>query len=453
MVVSAAARDGSLAAMARLLERAEQAKGRFVAIADRAARFYVPVVHIVAAATFVLWWGVLDAPWQVALVNAVCVLLITCPCALALAVPAVQVVAVGALFRRGVLVASATALERLAGADHAVLDKTGTLTEGRPVLIPDGQDADTLTRAASLARASRHPLAQALVRACPDAPLAPGVREVPGRGLQAGDARLGSAAFCGVEGVADGMTLVFRDGAKPPVGFRFADRMREDAPDAVAALKDLGLTAELLSGDGEGAVAALAWQAGIPEWRAGADPAAKASRIAALKAQGRHPLMVGDGINDAAALAAAHVSASPAGATDLAQTAADLVLQREGSRRHSRRGAHRAARAGDRPAEHRLLAGLQRGGRARCGGGPGDAAGGRGGDGVILHHRGVERAACGRRQAVNSLFLLVPVSLLLGFIGLLGFLWALRTRQYDDLEGAASRILFDDETPRKETPK
>ncbi|BDG73172.1 heavy metal translocating P-type ATPase [Roseomonas fluvialis] len=330
MVVSAAAKDGSLAAMARLLERAEQAKGRFVAIADRASRLYVPVVHAVAAATFALWWGVLDAPWQVALVNAVCVLLITCPCALALAVPAVQVVAVGALFRRGVLVTSATALERLATADHAVLDKTGTLTEGRPVLLPEGQDDAVLARAAGLARASRHPLAQSLARACPDAPLAEGVHEVAGQGLEAGDARLGSPGFVGLPPSSDGMTLAFRDGDRAPVLFRFADRMRDDAPAAVASLAALGLPAELLSGDGEGAVAALAWQAGIAEWRAGADPVAKQARIAALMAQGRHPLMVGDGINDAAALAAAHVSASPAGATDLAQTAADLVLQRDG---------------------------------------------------------------------------------------------------------------------------
>jgi Cu2+-exporting ATPase len=330
MMVSAAAQDGSLAAMARLLERAEQAKGRFVAIADRASRTYVPIVHAVAAATFALWWGVLDAPWQVALVNAVCVLLITCPCALALAVPAVQVVAVGALFRRGVLVTSATALERLASADHAVLDKTGTLTEGRPVLVPDGQDPAVLARAAGLARASRHPLAQALLRAAPAAPLAEGVVEVPGQGLQAGAARLGSPAFCGLPASADGMTLALREGDATPTIFRFADRMREDAPEAVAALAALGLPAELLSGDGEGAVAALAWQAGIAHWRAGADPAGKQARIAALIAAGHRPLMVGDGINDAAALAAAHVSASPAGATDLAQTAADLVLQRDG---------------------------------------------------------------------------------------------------------------------------
>lgn len=330
MTISAAAKDGSLAAMARLLERAEQAKGRFVALADRASRIYVPVAHAVAAATFLLWWGVLGAPWQVALVNAVCVLLITCPCALALAVPAVQVVAVGALFRRGVLVTSATALERLAGADHAVLDKTGTLTEGRPVLLPEGQDDTVLARAAGLARASRHPLAQALARACPEAPLVQGVREVAGQGLEAGAARLGSLAFLGLPASSDGMTLAFREGDAAPVLFRFADRMREDAPEAVAALAALGLKAELLSGDGKGAVAALAWQAGIADWRAGADPLDKQARIAALMAQGRHPLMVGDGINDAAALAAAHVSASPAGATDLAQTAADLMLQREG---------------------------------------------------------------------------------------------------------------------------
>jgi Cu2+-exporting ATPase len=123
--VTAPARDGSLAAMARLLEAAEQSKGRFVSIADRAARFYVPIAHAIAVATFLLWWLGFGALWQEALVNAVCVLLITCPCGLAIAVPAVQVVANGALFKRGVLVASPTALERLATADCAVLDKIG----------------------------------------------------------------------------------------------------------------------------------------------------------------------------------------------------------------------------------------------------------------------------------------------------------------------------------------
>lgn len=328
--VTAPARDGSLAAMARLLESAEQAKGHFVSIADRAARFYVPVAHAVAAVTFLLWWLGFGVVWQEALVNAVCVLLITCPCGLAIAVPAVQVVASGALFRRGVLVASATALERLASADCAVLDKTGTLTEGRPVLIPEAQALEVLRAAAAMARASRHPLAKALLRACPDAPLAPDTVEIAGQGLQSGAARLGSPSFCGMAGISDGMVLVYRAADGAPVIFRFADRMREDAPEAVAALKRLGLSVELLSGDGAGAVASAAIAAGIADWRAEADPRAKAAHIEALKAQGRHPLMVGDGINDAAALAAAHVSASPAGATDLAQTTADIVLQREG---------------------------------------------------------------------------------------------------------------------------
>jgi Cu2+-exporting ATPase len=328
--VTAPARDGSLAAMARLLEAAEQSKGRFVSIADHAARYYVPIAHAIAAATFLLWWVGFGVVWQEALVNAVCVLLITCPCGLAIAVPAVQVVASGALFRRGVLVASATALERLASADHAVLDKTGTLTEGRPVLIPEGQAPEVLRAAASMARASRHPLAKALLRACPDAPLAPDTVEIAGQGLQSGMVRLGSPSFCGLDGITDGMVLVYRGADATPVIFRFADRLREDAPEAVAALKRLGLSVELLSGDGPGAVASAAIAAGIADWRAGADPHAKAAHIESLKQAGLKPLMVGDGINDAAALAAAYVSASPAGATDLAQTTADIVLQREG---------------------------------------------------------------------------------------------------------------------------
>lgn len=330
MTVTAAARDGSLAAMGRMLERAEQARGRFVAIADRAARFYVPVAHALAVATFLGWWLGMGAPWQQALVNAVCVLLITCPCALAIAVPAVQVVSVGALFRRGVLVTSATTLERLATADRVVLDKTGTLTEGRPELIAEGQDPLTLRRAAGLAAASRHPLARALLRACPDAQLAADAREVPGQGIVAGAARLGSSAFCDAPPVADGMTLVYRDAVTPPVLFRFADRLRGDAPGAVTALNRLGLEVELLSGDGDGATQRAAAAAGIAAWRARATPGDKAARIAELREAGHRPLMVGDGINDAAALAGAHVSASPAGAMDLAQAASDLVLQRDG---------------------------------------------------------------------------------------------------------------------------
>ncbi|MBU8538349.1 heavy metal translocating P-type ATPase [Falsiroseomonas tokyonensis] len=332
MRVAAAVRDGSLAALARLLERAEQGRGRFVSIADRAARLYVPVVHVVAAGTFLGWWLGAGVTWQEALVPAVASLIVTCPCGLAIAVPAVQVAAVGALFRRGILVASPTALERLASANHAVLDKTGTLTEGHPDLIEDASvPPAALCLASSLARASRHPLSQALVRACPEAPTLDGVEEVPGCGLRHGDIRLGSAAFCGVEETPDsGMSLYLRQPGQQLVVFRFRDRLRNDAGRVVSALQSLGLETELLSGDAISAVEAAATATGIGPWQARATPSDKAARIEALRAAGARPLMIGDGINDAAALALAHVSASPANGTDIAQAASDIVLRGDG---------------------------------------------------------------------------------------------------------------------------
>ncbi len=332
--VTAAAADGSLAAVGRLLERAEQARGRYVSIADKAARIYVPVAHLLALATFLGWFVLGGATWQEALVPAVAALIVTCPCGLAVAIPAVQVVAVGALFRRGVLVGSPTALERVAACDVAVLDKTGTLTLGRPELLPGpALPSGVLERAAALAASSRHPLARALVTACPVAvQAADGVQEVPGAGLMRGEERLGSAAFCGApEPAEEGPTLCYRAGAgAAPVTFRFADPLRPDAAEAVAALRRLGLEVELLSGDAPAAVARTASALGIARWSARATPSDKAARIEALRAAGHRPLMLGDGINDAAALALAHASASPAGSTDLAQAAADLVLRAEG---------------------------------------------------------------------------------------------------------------------------
>jgi Cu2+-exporting ATPase len=332
MTVAMAARDGSLAQLARLLEKAEQGRGRFVSVADKAARAYVPVVLVVSAVTFLGWWLWVGVAWQAALVPAVAALIVTCPCGLAIAVPAVQVAAVGALFRKGVLVASPTALERLASADHALLDKTGTLTEGRPELIEDEPlDPETLREAAAMARASRHPLAQALVRACPDAPVLDGVREIAGKGLVRGALRLGSPAFCGMsDAQGSGMELVFCVAGAAPVTFRFSDRLRADAGQAVAGLQKLGFETELLSGDGAGAVETAAAATGIGPWQARATPAEKAARVEALRAAGRHPLMVGDGINDAAALSLAHVSVSPGSGTDLAQAASDIVLRAEG---------------------------------------------------------------------------------------------------------------------------
>lgn len=328
--VTATASDGSLAATARLLETASQARGKFVGVADRAARFYVPVVHAVAVLTFLGWWLGMGVTWQAALVPAVAALIITCPCGLAIAVPAVQVVAVGALFRRGVLVASSTALERLAAVDHVLLDKTGTLTEGHPRLVAHDATPEALRLAAGMARASRHPLAVALAAACPEAPLPDGVREVPGQGLLAGAARLGQAGFVGHAGAQDSLTLHFAAPGLPKACFRFADTLRPDAAAAVAELRALGLGVELVSGDGDAAVAEAAHTLGIDRFQAHATPEDKAARVQALQALGHRVLMLGDGINDAPALALAHASATPPGATDLAQTTADFVLRSSG---------------------------------------------------------------------------------------------------------------------------
>jgi Cu2+-exporting ATPase len=336
IAVTATGERTLLADIVRLVEAAEQGRARFVALADRVARLYAPFVHILAAATFLGWFAFGGISWQPALLNAVAVLIITCPCALALAVPVVQVIASGRLLRGGVLLKSATALERLAQADVVVFDKTGTLTLGRPELQPDpSRDPSDLRLAASLAQASRHPLARALMRACPDAIALAGVTELPGRGLSAitaeGELRLGSRAFCGVSGADEvgqnGPELWLVRPTRAAVRFAFKDQLRPDTAAVIAGLKTTGLHVELLSGDRAPVVADVAYTAGIEIWRAGCDPVAKCARLAELRREGRRPLMVGDGLNDAPALTAAYVSVSPSSAVDVSQNAADVVFQ------------------------------------------------------------------------------------------------------------------------------
>jgi Cu2+-exporting ATPase len=275
----------------------------------------------------------MGASWQSALLIAVAVLIITCPCALGLAVPAVQVIASGRLLGRGILLKSATALERLAVVDTVVFDKTGTLTEGRPALRSDGVAPEALAQAAALAGASRHPLARALVRAAPGVPVAEKVREHPGLGLALampeGELRLGSRRWCALpeDESAEGPELWLTGPGREPQRFAFVDPPRDDAAEVVAALQARGLAVELLSGDRERTVARLAAELGIATWRAACSPADKVARLEALAAEGRKVLMVGDGLNDAPALAAASVSLSPSSAIDISQTAADAVFQ------------------------------------------------------------------------------------------------------------------------------
>ena len=338
VTVSAADEDTVLAEIVRLMEAAEARRSRYVRLADRAAGLYAPVVHLAALVTFLGWAAVGGMAWQPALMIAVSVLIITCPCALGLAVPAVQVVASGRLLRGGILVKRADALERLATVDTVAFDKTGTLTLGRPRLANTGAvDDAALSLAARLAAASRHPLCRALVEAAGGAAAMAGVHETPGCGLMAridgdGETRLGSRAWCGIEeddGTGTGPELWLARPGVPPVRFAFADTLRADAAETVAALRRQGLAVILLSGDREAAVRAVAEELGIDDWHAACRPQDKVARLEALAAAGRKVLMAGDGLNDAPALAAACVSISPADAADVSRTAADLVFQGE----------------------------------------------------------------------------------------------------------------------------
>lgn len=325
----AAANDSLMADIGRLLEAGEQKKSSYRRLADKAAELYVPQVHLTAALGFVAWLAFGATAAQAAFV-AVTVLIITCPCALALAAPLVQVVAAGRLFREGVYLSSGDALERLAVVDHVILDKTGTLTLGDPVAMALSPDAEAcLSQAAALARASRHPFSRAIVKLAGAGPVANNVHEIAGQGVTGTvggrNARLGSAAFVGAKPGAGSELWFVLDGEEPVV-FQFEDALRPDAAETIATLRSMGLEVELLSGDRQERVATAATAAGIQTWTAGVTPQFKAARVRELEAAGRKVLMVGDGLNDAGALAGAHASIAPGGAVDVSRLASDCVF-------------------------------------------------------------------------------------------------------------------------------
>jgi Cu2+-exporting ATPase len=322
--------ENSLVAdLARLLEAGQQARSVYVRLADRAARAYVPAVFLLSLLACAGWLAV-GATLAQAVTNAITVLIITCPCALGLAVPAVQIVATERLFKRGVFVKSGDALERLAEIDMAIFDKTGTLTVGKPTLL-NVQDlpSGVLERAACLARASRHPLAQAIATAAGPGAAVTDVREVAGSGLECGSGidieRLGSAAWCGAD--PNGYQLWYRHGGDMSVGFRLEDRVRPEAAAMIENLLGRNIRVEILSGDNAATVRSVATQVGVTDWCAGVTPQQKAARLQSLSRQGYRVLMVGDGINDAAAMALAHISIAPGTATDISQRASDMVLR------------------------------------------------------------------------------------------------------------------------------
>jgi len=313
----------------RLVETAETTRNKYTSLAEKAAAIYAPAVHILSLLAF-LGWGFATGDWRLAINIAAAVLIITCPCALGLAVPAVLAAASGRLFAQGVLLKDGVSLERLAEIDTVVFDKTGTLTTGKPALV-NAEDIPEAAReiAAALAQHSVHPLSKAIAKAFSSDLIIENIVEHPGFGtsgqLNGEEVRLGRADWCGAD-PATQTAVWLKTGNAAPRAFLFEDEIRPEAANTVAALKAAGLTVRLLSGDVPEAAKAMAKTAGIAHWQAQASPADKVDALNALTAEGHKVLMVGDGLNDAAALAAAHVSMSPASAVDASRSSADMII-------------------------------------------------------------------------------------------------------------------------------
>ena len=340
IVATAAANESFLAEMTRMMEAAEAGRSTYRRIADRAARLYAPVIHLTALLAFI-GWMIATGDAHRAITVAIAVLIITCPCALGLAVPMVQVVAARRLFERGIMVKNGEALERLAEIDHVIFDKTGTLTSGTPRLLESAKvEPRALAIAAAMAMHSRHPYSLALAAAGRGQTEAAGLSDLvehPGAGLEGriGDAvyRLGRSEWALADhavaaGEGGSQTVVLSENGRLVGGFRFQDELRSGTCEAIEALTSKGLPVEILSGDGEAEVRRIASALDLPHV-ARVSPSDKVGHIAALAAAGRKVLMVGDGLNDAPALIAAHVSMAPATAADVGRNAADFVFLRE----------------------------------------------------------------------------------------------------------------------------
>lgn len=324
--VTAASSDTALAEIARLMDEAGQSRSHYVRIADRASRLYAPAVHTLALLAFA-GWMLAGVGVHQSLVIAIAVLIITCPCAMGLAVPAAQVVASGALAKRGLLVKDGSALERLAEVDTALFDKTGTLTLGEPVPQIDHLSSEQKTVALALAQASHHPLSRGMASALDGEGVMPApvrsLSETGGEGIR-GDWAGIRVALERSGNAGSGLCTTLRIG-EDSVAIPFADPIRPDVAETLAALRASGIDSRILSGDRHAPVKALASKLGIAG-EAEMRPDTKLALLDSLKADGHRPLMIGDGINDGPALAAAHASIAPGSASDVSQQAADAVF-------------------------------------------------------------------------------------------------------------------------------
>ncbi|MDX8347236.1 heavy metal translocating P-type ATPase [Cognatiyoonia sp. IB215446] len=316
--------ETTLRKMVTMVDQAEAVRNKYTAAADRAAAIYAPVVHLLALVAFI-FWILYSGDFRLSLNIAVAVLIITCPCAMGLAVPAVSTTAAGRLFRAGLLVKDGTALERLAEVDTVVFDKTGTLT--MPAAARDTLDAQMQGIALALTQNATHPVSQAIAASLDD--VAPAQisaqQEHPGKGLsaiyQGQNVRLGSGAWLGT-----GRGTYIQVGDRKPQKITLRSELREGAAELVQNWQETGLAVHLVSGDDADETGTIAAELGIDSWRADTKPEDKIAYINDLTAKGAHVLMVGDGLNDTGALAAAYASVSPATAADASRAASDIVL-------------------------------------------------------------------------------------------------------------------------------
>jgi P-type Cu2+ transporter len=347
--------DTALARIVAMVQNAQASKAPAQRLADTAGRYLVFVALGTGVLTFLIWWLLGAGGAAFAITAAVSAVVIACPDALALATPTAMTVGVGTAARRGVLFKNATALEATANIDTVVFDKTGTLTEGRPevtdVAAMDGADGTELLRLAAAAdQPSQHPLAEAIVRAAAHRGIALSPTQqfdsVPGQGVLAtvegrtvliGNARLLRGKGISLDGLADraaalaggGKTTIYIAADGAPLGvLAIADPIRESARQAVQALRAAGVRTVMLTGDQRGTADAVAAAIGIDTVIAEVVPQDKAAHIADLQRQGRRVVMVGDGVNDAPALAQADVGVAIGAGTDVAVEAADVVLVR-----------------------------------------------------------------------------------------------------------------------------
>lgn len=328
-----------LAEVSKMLEAAENSRMTYVSIADRMAKIYAPVVHILALLAFIIWFLIIGESWNLSLNIAISVLIITCPCALGLAVPVTNVIAANQLFKNGILMRDGTALERAADIKKVAFDKTGTLTYGTPEITKDqltNLSSEIQSHLKALVMQSSHPASKALAKALTgvEASQMTKIHEVAGFGIEGfyngNPIRLGRASWVADISKTDIAELEdkisFSETGLKTHQFSLQETLRVDATEAKTYLDTQNIGTEILSGDGRNAVQKIAKLLNIKDWHASLKPTDKHQHLKELEDNGELTMMVGDGLNDAPSLAAAHVSMAPASACEVGRQAADFIF-------------------------------------------------------------------------------------------------------------------------------